>query len=174
MASNKKYLLDSDVLIGAKNLYYRPNFCAAFWNWIETGHASGRIYSIDKVKAELLSAKEADVLYTWAQRSALANFFLPSMNAAPKWADLSKWAVDEANGFSTAAQSKFLSAESADAWLIAYAAHAKGYTVVTNEVSAPLSKRNIKLPDAAKVLSVETISLFDLLHMHARNTFDFH
>ncbi|WP_288408308.1 DUF4411 family protein [uncultured Herbaspirillum sp.] len=173
MASNKKYLLDSDVLIGAKNIYYRPNFCAAFWDWVEAGHASEKIFSIDKVKAELLNAKETDVLYSWAQRPTLSNFFLPSMAAAPKWADLSNWAVDAANSFSMTAQSKFLNAESADAWLIAYAAHAKGYTVVTNEVSAPFSKRNIKLPDAAKVLSVETISLFDLLHMHARNTFDF-
>ncbi|MDR6586359.1 DUF4411 family protein [Herbaspirillum frisingense] len=171
MASDKRYLLDSDVLIGAKNIYYRPNFCVGFWDWIQAGHSSGHIFSIDKVKGELLNGKKTDVLYDWAQRPELKDFFLPSTGSAAKWGDLSRWATS--GSFLPAAQAKFLNADSADAWLIAYAAHEGNYTVVTNEVGEPLSKRSIKLPDAANVLNVETISLFDLLQRHACNTFEF-
>jgi len=171
MASNKKYLLDSDVLIGAKNIYYRPTFCAAFWDWIQDGHSSGHLFSIDKVKGELLNGKSTDMLNQWAQRPQLKNFFLPSAGSAAKWSDLSRWAM--AGDFLPAAQAKFLNADSADAWLIAYAANEGGYTVVTNEVSQPLSKKNIKLPDAANALQIETISLFDLLQIRAYKTFYF-
>ena len=35
------YLLDADVLIGAKNLHYGFDFCPACWEWIVRDHAVG-------------------------------------------------------------------------------------------------------------------------------------
>ena len=32
------YLLDADVLIGAKNLHYGFDFCPAFWDWLILKH----------------------------------------------------------------------------------------------------------------------------------------
>jgi hypothetical protein len=171
MPNGKRYLLDSDVLIGAKNIYYRPSFCQGFWDWVQLGHTAGRFFSIDKVKNELLNGKKTDVLYAWAHRPELDDFFLPSTASASKWAELSRWAI--AGDFLQGALDKFLDAESADAWLIAYAAQQGDCTVVTNEVPNPLSRKSIKLPDAARVLNVETISLFDLLQRHGHRTFEF-
>ena len=34
------YLVDSNVVIQAKNLYYGFDFCPAFWDWIDRAHAA--------------------------------------------------------------------------------------------------------------------------------------
>jgi len=39
------YLLDSDVLIQAKNLHYGLDFCPAFWDWLITKNSNGLVYS---------------------------------------------------------------------------------------------------------------------------------
>jgi predicted trehalose synthase len=72
-----------------------------------------------------------------------------------------------------AAKDKFLQAESADAWLIAYAAQAGGYQIITNEVSEPNSKSVVKLPDAAAAMGVKTAKLHDVLARHAAGFFKF-
>jgi len=69
---------------------------------------------------------------------------------------------------------KFIRADAADAWLVAFAASlVQEYTIVTNEVGAPEGRRDIKLPDAAAAFGVPTIKLFDLLDRMAYGTFDF-
>jgi hypothetical protein len=125
MPSNVRYLIDSDVLISSKTLYYRPAFCEAFWAWILLGHAAG----------------------------------------------ISRWAAG--GPFHQAAKDKFLSARSADAWLVALASSEGDCVIVTNEVSAPQSKKDIKLPDAAAVAGVNTLPLFELLQQFAEGTFSF-
>lgn len=171
MLNNKRYLIDSDVLISSKNLYYRPDFCAAFWTWIISGHKAGHLFSIDKVKQELLSGNKDDPLYDWAQSDALKDFFLVSAPGTPKWRDLASWAVK--GDYLQAAKDKFLNVSSADAWLIAVAATEGDFVIVTNETSAPNSLKNIKLPDAAKALNVTTIPLFELLQSKAHKTFEY-
>ncbi|MEO6422367.1 MAG: DUF4411 family protein [Candidatus Nitrotoga sp.] len=171
MPNSERYLIDSDVLITSKNLYYRPDFCQAFWDWIVSGHKAGMLFSVDKVRIELLAGKKKDRLYAWAQMPELKSFFLPSAAGGPKWKELAKWATTQ--HYLAAAQAKFLRVESADAWLIAYAAAQGNYVIVTNEVSAPMSQTEIKLPDASTVLNVKTISMFDLLQKAAHKTFIF-
>lgn len=170
MPSSTRYLIDSDVLISAKNLHYQPGFCEAFWTWIVAAHKAGLVFSIDKVRDELLAGDDDDPLYEWAQKPELETFFLASEPGAQKWRELAKWAVE--CGFLTAAIEKFLSARSADAWLIAFAAAGGNFVIVTNEVSAPQSKRSVKLPDAAAAIGVKTISLFELLQLFAHKTFE--
>lgn len=171
MPSNERYLIDSDVLITSKNLYYRPNFCEAFWSWIISGHTAGRLFSIDKVKQELLNGDKDDPLYQWVQSDALKDFFLGSAASAAKWKDLASWVMN--GDYMQAAKDKFLNANSADAWLIAVAAAEGDCIIVTNEISAPNSIKNIKLPDAAAALNVKTISLFQLLQGSAHRTFEY-
>jgi hypothetical protein len=173
MPSNVRYLLDSDVLITAKNLHYNPQFCDAFWSWIVDAHKAESVFSIDKVKDELLAGGETDVLYSWAQRPDLAEFFLPSSPGIANWGKLATWAASPTKGFKPAAQAKFLDVNSADAWLIAFAAYAGQYVIVTNEQPAPESKKSIKLPDAAAVLGVKTTTLFDVLRAHSGANFKY-
>ena len=58
------YLLDANVFIQAKNLHYGFDFCPAFWDWLVTRNAAGRVLSIEKVGDEL--AAVADELSDWA------------------------------------------------------------------------------------------------------------
>ena len=174
MASSVRYLLDSDVLITAKNLHYNPNFCGAFWKWVAKGHTDQRLFSIDRVRDELLTGKDDDVLHGWAQSASLDGFFLDSKKTAQKWQDLAQWAINKKPQFLPAAVTKFLDVKSADAWLIAYAASHPNFVIVTNEQPAPESKRSIKLPDAAAAVGVKTVSLFDVLGKHAKSDFVFH
>lgn len=168
-----KYLIDTDVLVSSKRINYHPDFCQLFWDWVELGHSNGTFFSIDKINGEIAGGDEEDMLRQWSKRSALSQFFLPTKSATAKWADLANWARSRQPKFLPAAVSKFLDAKSADAWLIAYAASEPGWTVVTNEVSAPDSKKDIKLPDAGTALGVITMSLPKLLRLHAKSNFTF-
>lgn len=171
MPSSTRYLIDSDVLISAKNLHYQPGFCEGFWAWVIEAHKAGLLFSIDKVRDELVAGDDDDPLYEWAQKPELEGFFLASEPGAQKWKDLATWAVGGA--YLTAAIDKFLGVRSADAWLIAFAAAEGNFVIVTNEVPAPQSKRAIKLPDAAAAVGVITISLFELLQQFAHKTFEY-
>lgn len=169
-----RYLLDSDALISAKTLYYRPSYCQAFWAWLEDCRAAGAVCSIDKVRDELLNGSEDDHLVQWAKDRDEDDFFLPTRGIMKAYGTVSNWALSRTPAFKPAALNKFLRANAADAWLIAYAAASPGeYVIVTNEVSAPESRRDIKLPDAAHALGVQTIRLFELLDLLAQGTFNF-
>lgn len=167
------YLLDTDVLVSSKRIHYHPDFCQLFWDWIDEGHAHQAFYSIDKVKGELEGGDDEDLLKQWCKRPNLSGFFLGTKASAPKWTELANWAAKKTPSFIPAALSKFLDVKSADAWLIAYAASNPGWVIVTNEVSAPDSKKDIKLPDAAMALGVDTIPLPRLLRQHAARNFTF-
>src|SRR5699024_11982821 len=58
-------LLDSDALITAKNLHYRPDFCQGFWEWVEQGNLAQKIFSIDTVYQELCTGDSTDFLHGW-------------------------------------------------------------------------------------------------------------
>lgn len=170
MPSKIRYLFDSDVLITAARVHYAPAYCQAFWDWLTEGHKKGLFYSIDKVKKELLDGNK-DPLNDWAGSDNLNNFFYASLPALGQWKKISNFALDPAKGFTSAAKSKFLDADKADAWLIAYAAQEGNLVIVTNEASAPNSKADIKLPDAAAWLGVKTVKLYDILKIHAGHNF---
>ena len=173
MPGPTRYLLDSDVLITAKNLHYNPRFCGMFWSWISHAHKGQKVFSIDKVRDELLVGDVDDELYGWAKDPDLSDFFLSSSGCASHWGRLAAWANLPKNAFKEVAKAKFLDVDSADAWLIAFAAHNKDCVIVTNEVSSPFSKASIKLPDAAAHLGVTTINLFQLLNRHSSHNFTF-
>ena len=48
-----RFLLDTNIFIQAKNLHYGFDFCPAFWEWLISQNATGRVASIDKVGDEL-------------------------------------------------------------------------------------------------------------------------
>jgi Domain of unknown function (DUF4411) len=55
------YLLDTNVLIAAKNTYYGFDFCAAFWDWLDVAHQAGTVFSIERVYDELVSCQVVSV-----------------------------------------------------------------------------------------------------------------
>lgn len=151
------YLLDSDVFIQAKNLHYSFDFCPAFWDWIDASHERGLVFSIEKVRGELIAGD--DELATWAIARGDGFFvppdsaILPSLNAVSAWA---------ASGiYEPAAVSTFL--QVADYYLVAHA-HAHAYMVVTHEVAAETAKK-IKIPNACIGLGVKVMSPYEMLRI---------
>ncbi|MCY4482820.1 MAG: DUF4411 family protein [Spirochaetaceae bacterium] len=111
------YVVDSDVFITAKNLYYSFDICPGFWKSVVHHHLAGRVFSVDRARSELLAGHPAE-------------------------------------------EAKF--ATGADGWLVAYARVHRAI-VVTNEQSAPESRREIKLPDVCDQFEVKHENTFAML-----------
>src|SRR5690606_14649823 len=134
------------------------------WRWLDDSHAARVICSIDKVRDELLKGDEDDHLAQWAKTKQEAGFFLDTRGLMAKFGEVSSWAMLRRPSYRPAGVQKFVRADAADAWLVAFAASAAHeYAIVTNEVGAPEGRRDVKLPDAAAAFGVPTIRLFDLL-----------
>lgn len=150
------YLLDSDVLIQAKNAYYGFDICPGFWAWTERKYKSGQAFSVEKVLDELSAGN--DELAKWAKAQP-SGFFLPVdgqiMVAMSK---VSSWVV--AQNYESAAVTAFFAA--ADYFLIATAL-AHSHTVVTSEVPAA-SLKKIKIPNVCVGLNVPYVNTFQMLH----------
>ena len=75
--ANQHYLVDSDVLITAKNLYYAFDICYGFWRCLLYYHRGGQIFSVDRVRNELLAGYRAEDLVQWVRNEVPEEFFLP-------------------------------------------------------------------------------------------------
>ena len=152
-----KYLLDSSVLIQAKNEYYKFEFCPAFWELLETLNNDQKLISIDRVFTEILDGD--DYLISWSKnkgRNLFENTNTPniqnSMNIINKWLENNK-------EFDDAMVANFI--DGADIWLIA-SAISWDCTVVTQE-KVRKSKAKIQIPDVCIQFKINCISTFDML-----------
>jgi len=167
------YLIDANVFVQAKNLHYRFEFCGGFWHWLESAHAAGLVFSADKVRSELVAGRKGDPAMTWAEQQP-AGFFLPDAADAVvmrHYGTLMQWASTGGH-YTPAAISEFAASKNADPFIVAVAKVHK-CTVVTQERTDANAKRRVPLPNAAAVLGVKTLSIFDLLSKHAASTFQF-
>ena len=149
------YLLDSDVLIQAKNRHYGFDFCPAFWDWLVAANGGGRVFSIEKVGDELLAGN--DKLAVWAGERGPGFFLKPDSAMLPALGRLSVWATGQR--YTQGAVSDFMG--KADYYLVAHAL-AHGHTVVTNEVPSN-SPKKIKIPEPCIALGVKAVSPFAML-----------
>lgn len=150
------YLIDANALIEAKNRYYAFDIAPGFWDWLDTAHGDGLAGSIDAVRSELLEG--SDELSAWAH--ARKDFFLPMDEAGTKqFGPLTAWVSSQK--FTAAAQAEF-AGDQADYQLVAYA-KAHGHTIVTHELSEPLRRNRVKIPDACIALGVDYTTPFDML-----------
>lgn len=149
------YLVDSNIFIQAKNLHYGFDFCPAFWDWIDAEHANGTVYSIEKVRDELIGGD--DQLAEWAKARGPEFFLPPDNDILASLAALSAWAGS--GDYDAAAVSQFL--QVADYYLVAHA-HAHGFHVVTHEVPQA-SPKKIKIPNACIALGVKSMSPYEML-----------
>ncbi len=149
------YLLDSDVLIRAKNDHYGFDFCPGFWDWLEAANAAGAVHSVEAVYNELVGSD--DDLAQWVKDHR--SFFLPlTADEIPAVAAVNRWANDSPD-YDGAAKSEFASA--ADSFLIGHAV-AGDHTVVTHERISD-GRRKIKIPNAAIANGVSVINPFQML-----------
>ena len=149
------YLLDADVFIRAKNLHYGFDFCPAFWEWLIQRNRSGQVYSIERIRGELVAG--ADELADWAQDRGDGFFLSPDASLFPALASVANWSTGQS--YDQAAVSTFL--QVADYYLVAQA-YAGQHTVVTHEVPSA-STRRIKIPDACIGLGIKCLSPYEML-----------
>ncbi len=140
------YLIDSNVLIQAKNGYYSFDICPGFWDWLTKAHRNGIVYSVERVREELSEGN--DELARWIGNCS-DSFFLPldaltvsSMTKVSDWVSM--------QGYKSAFVTEFLN--QADSFLIAQAL-AHSHTVVTHERLENGTKK-IKIPNVCVGLNV--------------------
>jgi len=149
------YLLDANVFIQAKNLYYGLDFCPAFWDWLVAGNTAKRVFSIEKVGDEIEAG--ADELSAWAAGRGQEFSLKPVPAILPALASVSAWATSQ--DYEPAAVNTFL--QVADYYLVAHAL-ASEYTVVTHEIVSSTTKR-IKIPNACIGLNIKCMTPFEML-----------
>lgn len=150
------YLLDTNIFIRSKNELPMDIF-QGFWRRLAELARAGKIYSSVKVKEEI--DRGNDELKQWCDEQLPKDFFLP-FEAHAEYTRLMAWASGN-SVLTVPAKQEF--ATVADAYLVATAA-AQQMKVVTFEISDPLCRRRVKIPDACIALGVEYCSLNDVLH----------
>jgi hypothetical protein len=150
------YLVDSDVLIQAKNRHYGFDICPGFWDWLDSAHTYQRVFSVARVRDEVCAG--SDELTEWAR--ARDSFFLAADDAVVQsMRDVATWVTSANPQYTSAAVTEFLGA--ADYYLVAHA-RAEGFTVVTAEVGADTAKK-VKIPNACQALGVPYVDVFTML-----------
>ncbi len=161
MMANRPYLVDSDVFITAKNLYYAFDICPGFWKSLLHHHREGQVFSVDRARNELLAGRRTEDLVQWVMDEVSEGFFLPAETdeVARVYTEIMMWVQRHPTYFDYA-KAKF--ATGADGWLVAYA-QVHGATIVTNEQPAPASRKDVKLPDVCDEFGVPRENTFDML-----------
>jgi hypothetical protein len=158
MSVGKRFLLDANTFIEAHQSYYAFDICPGFWLALIRQNAAKRLYSIDKVKSELLAGH--DKLSDWVKDRA-KEFFKATAdrNVAIEFGNLVNWVQNQAQ-FTTEAKAEF--AAVADGWVIAYA-KANGLIVVTHEEYAPDAKKKVPMPNVCLQFGVDYCNTFEML-----------
>lgn len=150
------YLIDTNVLVEAKNRYYAFDIAPGFWAWLQQAHQQSHVCSIEPVRDELLIGN--DELANWAKE--IPTFFRAiDRETTQNFPILSQWA--ESQDFTQAARNAF-TGNNADYLLVAYA-RTHQHTVVTHERSNPKARARILIPDACKAMNVKTTDTFNML-----------
>jgi hypothetical protein len=159
MSDGKRYVLDANVFIEAHQRHYAFDICPGFWLALVRQHEKKRVFSIDKIKGELVGGN--DRLSDWAKAKAPATFFKGTADkeVVDAFADMVKWVQGEKQ-FTTEAKSLFASV--ADGWVIAYA-RTNGLVVVTHEDYAPEAKKNVPIPNVCLEFNVAYCNTFEML-----------
>lgn len=156
---NVTYLLDSNVFIEAHQGRYPMDVFPSYWRMLSSQCRCERMHSLSIVKRELMVG--ADDLSDWISSAVPPSVFLDESEVVRLYAEVVAYVANHSQ-YTQAAKDVFLSAEVADAWLIAYA---KEYecTIVTNETSSPESKTRIKIPDVCMHYNVRCIKPIEML-----------
>ena len=159
MSAGRRYVLDANVLIQAHQTYYGFDICPGFWLALSRQHEAKRVFSIDKIRTELLAL--SDPLTDWVRNDAPDTFFKGTADKAvtDAFRDMVNWVQNESQ-FNTEAKEEFSSV--ADGWVIAYA-KANGLIVVTHEEYAPAAAKKVPIPNVCLEFNVEYCNTFEML-----------
>lgn len=150
------YLLDSDVLMAAKNSHYAFDIVPGFWAWVKRAHQAGKLFVVEKVADEIRAG--GDELAEWLDHQPGSFVIRAGAADVAALTRVAQWATGA--GYRAGAIPVFLAA--ADYYEVAPAL-THGATVVTNEKAEPLARKRIKIPDACAAIGVPCMNLFEVM-----------
>jgi hypothetical protein len=153
------YVIDSNVLMAAHRGYYGFSFCPGFWEFLLRENQAGRVFSIDRVRAEIA---DGDELADWVKNSVPTSFFASTQNhtVVGAYTAMEQWVQGQIQ-FARAAKAEF--AQVADGWLAAYAQAHSDHILVTNEAPRADAKVRVPLPNVCRQFGVPFIDTFGML-----------
>ena len=158
----KKYILDSNVFIDAKNTYYAFDICPAFWEFIIASYSAKLLFSIDEVERELFKKAGKEDLKQWIENNLQnTGFFLDTKDrmVLQKYIEIGD-AVNRNAQYFRKAKAEFF--DGSDLWLIAYAA-VYGFVVVTHEQKKIGVKKRVPIPNVCDEFNVDYCNIFEML-----------
>lgn len=146
-------IIDTNILIQAKNNHYAFDIAPSFWDALIKQGGLGNVCSTEHVRDELVHY--GDNLSTWIKDNWPYFEDCSSAQVAQNYADLMRWGQTPGAiaHYHEQARHDFASGI-ADPWLIAYAKEIGG-TVVTSEANNPQAKRTIPIPVVCDAFSVD-------------------
>ena len=153
------YVIDANFFIQAHRSTYPLDVATSFWEKVAEMAASGRIVSIDKVRSELY--KHEDDLKAWCIATLPPDFFKDTSIILPDYGRVVSWAASMSHHYLPRALQEFLSADEADAWLVAYAI-SNNCTIVTHELSQPDRRNKIKIPEACAPFNIQYVNTIEM------------
>ena len=155
---DKMYAIDANILITANRRIYPFDIAPAFWRQL-IAKGSDRLILVDRVRDEIL--RNEDQLAKWLKENAnLMSLRLSAdLNVVQSYRRIINSVVENPQ-YKEAAKTEF--AGVADSWLCAHAL-TYSYTVVTEEIHEPGSKRKVKIPNVCKEFSIEYINTIQFI-----------
>jgi len=156
------FIVDSDVFITAKNAYYAFDICPGFWDSLIALHDAGNVFSLDRIRQELLAGREEEDLVQWVKRDLPDGFFLSTQSAevVAAFQEVMLWVQRNPQYFDNA-KAKF--ATEADGSLVAYARVHENIEIVTNEQPSPEARARVLLPHVCNQFDVLYRDTFAML-----------
>ena len=153
------FVLDANVFIGAHRRYYALDLCPGFWECLIHYCEESRLWSIDRVRDEILV--KPDQLSEWVKQ-APQNLFVSTAEESviDAFVEMNEW-VQENSRFQPQAIEEF--ARVADGWLAAYA-KVNNAVVVTHEVFRRDRDDKVPLPNVCQQFGVKCCDTFEMLH----------
>ena len=161
------YILDSNTLITAKNLYYAYDIVPSFWSILLTEFHKGTVKIIDAVESEILQGN--DNLSKWMRDNICEKFaangeayVLPSKNSQDIVSCFQTIASNVVSNQQFKDNYKRIFLSGADPWLIA-TAKTNGHTVVTFEEMPPATTTKVKIPAICRQMGVACENLYEMM-----------
>jgi hypothetical protein len=156
------YIIDNSCMTQAQRVYYPFDIAPSFWDFMRQHFLSGTFILTNKVADEIKKGK--DDLDNWVQTQLTSSIELDchaEPNIMAHYGNIMAWGNGHPQ-YNVLAKTEFSDFDNADPFAVA-AAIEKSAVVVSQEISAPLSKKNIKLPDVCSQFGLTHIDTFALL-----------
>ncbi len=164
------FMLDSNVFIQAKNLYYQFHFCPGFWSWLQTINGNGAAISLISVYDELVkhpanAGHEPDELSKWAKSHRKLFISYDDPDTINALLELESFLIKKEVAEPKIDQ--FMKA--ADSTLIAYAKAHNACVVSHERASKDFSAKKIYMPNVCNAFGVRYQSIFDIMRYESQS-----